>query len=318
MRKSLIFLLAMVVCAASVFAGNPTNETLTTKVLIGNTGPFVQTADIYDGDNVSIEDNFDLVEATTKSLNCSGKFYDVDADAISITATLYDSAVAASGDSDDHRNHYSNADCTESQDGGSQNGTYECLFDVYYHANPSASWKCNVTASDGSETHSLESVTHTVNELVAADIEDGDIDWGEMQLDAYAPDDSSSQNNSVYNWGNVELDFLFVAYATALSDGLTMDCAGGNITTDKIKVKPASDLTDYAGDGGAVPNDAGTEASQEVNLAVSTVASGVPTTLEANATIFYGLHVPATATDGVTALSGQCTGNLNIEPKKSD
>ncbi len=319
MRKILVILSLFILSAASVFAGSTTNETVGTTMNVSGTAPVISTVAMYLKTDAATTNNFVLTEGSTTTLNCSGAFYDLNTDTVIITARFYDLKNVTSVASDHNRTHYTNGACTEYQTAGSNNGTYHCEFPITFNANGdtvNGNWACNVTASDGTLESYANSSGTSIDDLVAMDLEDGSIDFGSMSLNTYAPNDVASQNHTVYNWGNVLLDFLWASYNNSLGDGMSMECTTGNLSVGHLVVNKAT-LANFAA-GTRISNSALTE---HVEIDLPVVSDNGPATViknNANATLIYGIFANQTSSDAVTAPAGNCTGKIQVDTKAND
>lgn len=208
---------------------NYRNISVDTTVNITNAKPEVLSVLINDGTNLTLNAGSTLLV----ECNATIRDYNGGATIANVTGALYDNTSAIFGDAPDNNNYYANSSCTQTGvDGFFAN--YTCGFDVFYYANATEPWVCNVTATDsfdfnGSDTGSLFNTTG-VDTLLALNVTEL-IDFGDLAVE----DTSAPQEANVTNFGNVDINVSVYGYGATPGDGLAMVCDVGSIDIDNKK-----------------------------------------------------------------------------------
>ena len=215
---------------------NSTGENVTTNVTIINSAPVITEVLLNDADESA---PMDLSPNTSVVINCSGRAFDKDGKAdltgsgASINATLFDSTSTPDAVAN-FSTHYKNGSCTIFTTSDPTNVTFECIFIVFFNANPDT-WTCNVTEVDTNAAVGVGLTdTETMGVLMAIDISDS-IDFGDLKVGA---DTGTGDTTSiVYNEGNTIFDINLLSFANA-SNRTKIDGEGPNNTmrcaTNKI------------------------------------------------------------------------------------
>ncbi|MBL7055893.1 hypothetical protein ISS07_03205 [Candidatus Woesearchaeota archaeon] len=196
----------------TVFGGNDTNRTVSTKVNVSNSPPSL--------DQVVIESpldslgNIDLEAGNATTVICNGTFWDPNNfdDIISVNATLYRS-ISDLGEKDDNNTFYSNTSCLQSgqtceQNSDIRNGSCNCQFAVQYYAEP-GNWQCNMTISDGDGLSDINNSPDTfLNEILGIDVGTLIIDYGNLSVTEI----SRPIIQNLTNIGNVPLNITVRGY----------------------------------------------------------------------------------------------------------
>ncbi len=209
---ALVYLLLLVVALAmpSVLADG-TDDNLTATVTVGNDPPSI-------GEVTCNSSSFTPIAESTILLNCTATVSDPNGyqDLGGIRAEFYNDS---RGDDANYTIHYYNDTCSFTQNGTtSTNSTVECLFTIYYHANP-ADWTMYFNVTDGTGETGNNTETITIQSLTALNVTHTEINFGSLDLG----DTSDHQNTTIKNTGNVELDIR-------INESLN----GGNMTCDGI------------------------------------------------------------------------------------
>jgi len=216
----LVYLLLLVVALAmpSVLADG-TDDNLITSVTVGNELPTVGpiTCNSY---------SFTPIAESTILLNCTATVSDPNGyeDLAGIRAEFYNDTRGLPAN---YTKHYYNDTCSFTQNGTtSTNSTVECLFTIYYHANP-ADWTMYFNVTDGTAGATGNNTeTITIQSLTALNVTHTEINFGSLDLG----DTSAQQTTTIKNTGNVELD---IRINESLNAGnMTCDGSGSdNLTT---------------------------------------------------------------------------------------
>jgi hypothetical protein len=204
-------------------AGNGTNATQISSVIVGNAPPEVHNVTISAQgiDNITM---IALTPGASLQVNCSAIVTDWDGegDIANVNATFYASGAGYSYlDADDNNTHYSaynttndngediEANCTWDNSFGDGYEAYaSCFFDVAYYAF-NGTWTCNITTWDVNET--MENIddydTTEIGDLVALNVPET-IDFGVVNVTKVSHENESN----VTNWGNVNMTFSLRGY----------------------------------------------------------------------------------------------------------
>lgn len=214
----------------TVAGANQTNQTALFFVNVSN-----QNNTLYLVQIVAPTIPIDLTPGNATIVTCNGSFQDLDGfqDLAVVSAVFYHESVGHDAP-DDNNNHYTNSSCgacSEIPNSNGLNGTCSCNFPVQYYAD-NGTWRCNMTIDDGFFTDSNQSNPVEVTELLALEIENFSIDYGDLSVTEISP----QQRNNVTNIGNIPINITLRGYGgTDESTGInhTMICASGtNITFD--------------------------------------------------------------------------------------
>ncbi|PIY60391.1 hypothetical protein COY95_02015 [Candidatus Woesearchaeota archaeon CG_4_10_14_0_8_um_filter_47_5] len=192
---------------------------------VGNTRPEVQSAILTDADGGAI----DLVPKGTVPVQCTGSVRDQDGytDITKVSARIYHSG-SSDGDTNGYTDHYTNASC-RIYGGSAKTISYECTFNVYFHANP-GTWYCNVTVTDTALSSSSLTASQILGVLMAIDVADGAINYGNLALGENTTlAGNGQQSKIVYNTGNIILDMNLDGFAASSGDAKAMSCTSGTI-----------------------------------------------------------------------------------------
>jgi len=204
-----------------------------------------------------------LTEGTTKNVVCTATITDVDGceEITGVSAVFYRTNVSGgAGAADDNNDHYSiscivdGGTCTGGED---TDANYTCTFPVYYYADPTdagsyeaTDWTCQVTPSDGVGPGTAATDVIEMASLAALDV-DNTINYGELALGADT--DSSNQQTTVTNRGNVQIDVTLDGYGSSDGDGKSMTCDWGAVVIGNEEYSGSAftygagtDLTDSA------------------------------------------------------------------------
>jgi len=201
-----------------------------------NTAPDITNIDVDDDFEPTPPDAIDLIAFSTKNVYCNGTVTDSDggADISKVNATLYDVEASSPGSVDSNATHYTNKSCFISAADGN-NKHFKCLFLVRYFAN-NATWQCNATGYDASNTFNSNISNVTINALVAISVPTT-MDFGTLALG----DTSFVNKTNITNAGNVLLDISIFGFAnnqTNSSAALNCTTAAGiksNISLDHLQ-----------------------------------------------------------------------------------
>ncbi len=245
--------------------------------------------DDFDG----LLNGLDLTAGTTTLLNCSGNVeYSYDS-ITSLIAKLYDKTNSNSESSDDNAKHYSNNSCSLTTI-DSDTSSFNCLFNVYFFAN-SGTWECNVTAQITENTSNV--TTATMNELLAIDIHENSIDFGNLEINQNTG--TTDYTSLIKNNGNVMFNVTTKAYAVTEEDGSAMQCTQNNISIENLKYSTTAS-TVYSS------KIASSQDGNNISINLNKQTNGA-VTIPTNTTIYWGFGIPISP-----VVSGTCNGSLNI------
>ena len=185
--------------------------------VLSNTAPIIS--------NLNIDNPIDLNAGSVKIIYCNFTVTDNDnvSDIKSINSTLYHNSVN-SNSKDDNNDHYTNNSC-EITGSSEFNQDYSCSFSMLYYSNL-GTWSCNATAYDNSNASGSLKTDTNVNELIALDVAQSVIDYGNLQVGNISQEDS---NLTITNLGNRGINITLEGYGITEGDGLAMDCLQNNI-----------------------------------------------------------------------------------------
>ncbi len=226
-----------------VIGANITNQTVIAKVNVSNTEP-----NLY---KVVVINPVDLNANGAATVVCNGSYSDTNGfdDIKNVTATFYDSSVAASNAQDSNSSHYTNYSClpcTVVTGTGNRNGSCVCQFSVQYYANPASVWQCNMTINDtGGLLSSENSSFATINEVLGIGVENYLIDYGNLSVSQTSP----PIVKNVTNTGNMPINVTLRGFGGGdeeIGMNLSMICEfGANITFGYQRYYPGNN-TPYA------------------------------------------------------------------------
>jgi len=184
--------------------------------LLSNTAPVIS--------NLNIDNPIDLNPGSVKIIYCNFTVTDNDnvSDIKSVNSTLYHSSVNSNSE-DGNNDHYTNNSC-EITSSSEFTQDYICSFSMLYYSNL-GTWSCNATAYDNSTSGSSK-IDTSVNELIALDVVQSVIDYGDLQVGNISQEDS---NLTITNFGNRGINITLEGYGITEEDGLAMDCEKNNI-----------------------------------------------------------------------------------------
>jgi hypothetical protein len=202
--------------AKATYAGN----TPTGQVTISGITPTITGTTLWNQAGADEAITLETGGNVIVTANATVRDLDGGATIVSASAKLYHST-SSSGADDEESVHMTNDSCTLTGS-DTYNRTVTCSFTMGYMAK-SETWTVNITALD--DTHSASGQdTNTVNELLALDVLEGTINFGEM-----SPGENSSTpaNVTVQNLGNMVLGTNY--------SGTNYTCAVGTIPVGNTK-----------------------------------------------------------------------------------
>ncbi len=224
---TLLVLLVLWAFPFFVPSGYSVNETviMNTTVNITNAAPEIRG-------NVVLDDPIDLVAYGNKTVYCNATVFDWDNDTLTVNATLYITGITGPSSSDDGNNHYSVSNCTRLTP-QNREMNYSCNFTMFYWADNSSNWECNMTVIDpDGALNSNTSNTAKVNPLVAI-YAPGIIDYGELMVNEI----SGVKLANITNAGNRKLNLSVEGWGETQGDGWAMNCTYGHIDVQYERYK---------------------------------------------------------------------------------
>ena len=297
-KTILLMCFVLVVMSMSVFAANQniTEENLTTTLEIYDQ-PTMSGVLIEDSDT-SVANEIDPVPADLVEVNCTGTAEDLDGEADIDSAWGYAYLQSEGyGAADDNVNHYTDSSCDIDKTTGDGNqATITCSFNISFYA-VNGTWECNITVNDTVNLQGSGTDTTAMKELLALDVEDGEIDFGSLAIgdDTGTTDFTKAINNS----GNVNMTIDLNPWGAAFNDGTSMNCTTG--TLDDTDLRVATSATQAYAGRTQLTADAGTGTSVP-SFYIAPQTSGVN---PSQGTLYFGMGIGATETP-----TGYCTGNL--------
>ncbi|MCK5698612.1 MAG: hypothetical protein KAH93_02105 [Candidatus Aenigmarchaeota archaeon] len=291
---SYILLLLLLVAIPAVIADGA-DDNLTTTVTVGNDPPTV-------GEVTCNSSSFTPIAESTILLNCTATVSDPNGyqDLGGIRAEFYNDT---RGDDANHTIHYYNDTCLFTQNGTtSTNSTVECLFTIYYHANP-ADWTMyfNVTDGDGESGNNTETIT--IQSLTALNVTNTTIPFGDVGLG----EESAQITTTIKITGNVNLDLNI----NESLYGSNMSCDGvgsANITTNAATTGVRYNTTDsFTFDDTTWKLSSGNDLA-DVNWSKS---NEVSSTVPPEYNLYWKIKIPA------SGVSGTCTTTTRIAATES-
>ncbi len=182
-----------------------------------------------------------LNAGTTKLIYCNASLRDWNGydDIVEVNATLWENDTYTQGAALNNNSKYFNSSCTRTQANGYY-ANYSCGFDVWYYANASTKWICNLSVIDKFNFTGSNSNLTNILPIYAVNITPI-IDYGQMFLATY----SANTTANITNIGNININISVYGYGgknPATGAGLAMTCQnGGNITINNEKYSISSD-----------------------------------------------------------------------------
>ncbi len=200
MKKIAISFVILALAIAIFTAGAYATTTPAGKVTISGFAPTI--ADVMVWNEHGADANITMETGQTGAVvtaNATVTDYDGGADITGASATLY--LTGSDSESDNANNHTSDSDCVITNGTGDYNKTVTCSFTIGYMAMP-GTWTANITATDGTHSASDATANRDVSILLAFDVLDSTIEFGDM-----APGTNSTDpaNVTIQNLGNLVL-----------------------------------------------------------------------------------------------------------------
>ncbi len=170
---------------------------------------------------------------STKTVTCSATITDTDNwnNITAVNATIWDSITSTEGASDDDNEHYTAASCDLGTNTSATERPATCSFSLHYHANPST-WTCKIRSYNSTNDVTSNSNDATVNQLIALDVVDASINFGNMNLDETSASDVSA---TVQNIGNTRIDIKL--------SGNSFSCSSGTLSPETARYSATSGNT---------------------------------------------------------------------------
>ena len=181
--------------------------------------------------SVTINQNIIPNAGTTKIIWCNATIRDWNGyQDINLTnATFWDNATVTMADADNNNTHYTNTSCGL-VNGNGYYANYSCAFNVWYYANPSTNWICNVSVKDNYNfTDDMYNIT-TIQAYYALNVTTP-IDFGDMAVS----DITNNITANITNFGNADINVSVDGYGAVDGDGLAMVCAIRNISISNLR-----------------------------------------------------------------------------------
>lgn len=301
LKKLIIFLAVSIGLSLSAFAAG--NETVDTRLEIVSQTPQVDSIVLDDVDNTA-DSVIDLTPNATELVSCSGAVSDPDGylDLVNLTARIYSSGIGTSAPAfeggDDNITYYTNTSCDLST--MTVDGAFNCTFNMQFYAT-NATWTCNVNVTDfaGNSNTTGLNATRDVDDLIAINIQNGTIDFGQRSLNTNY---SADTNISVFNEGNVQLDLQLDAYEENATGPSQYDSDSAfNCTVGQVPVQNLRFNTTFNGnyDGSLEMTQAGFSNYNAFDFNHQTAGRFPTSTLT-----HWAVGIPT------TGLSGICTGRI--------
>jgi len=279
----------------TLFADAGGNVSVSSGVSIGQSNPNINSLDIMGG-------SITLVPNSTLLVNCSAiiEDFDGDVDLNSVRAEFFDNSISYYGDSDDNNTHYTNNSCNIDTDYGDlYEAKVDCLFYVYYYANP-GTWNCTMYVTDFSSYSDLDGNLSIIQELLAFGLPES-IDYGVINA-TYV---SSEKEANVANVGNVKVNLSLSGYAQAVGDGYAMACDYGSTRNISIQYEKYNLTESISGDL-TLSQFEGNYTNLTSNVVVNEFNLDYRTDEEINDrinTTYWRIYVP-------TGVAGTCNGTI--------
>jgi hypothetical protein len=180
--------------------------------------------------NVKVPASVTLNAGTTRFVYCNVTIRDWNGydDIVEVNATIWENNTYTQDGALNNNSKYFNSTCTRSIYNGFY-ANYSCGFDVWYYANASTKWICNVSVIDKFNFTGTNFNITTITPIYAINVTPI-IDYGEMVLSNY----SINATANITNIGNSNINVSVYGYGgknPSTGAGLAMTCQnGGNIT----------------------------------------------------------------------------------------
>lgn len=285
-----IIICVSILSTSSVIADTDTANTLTE---IGNATPTVVINSVT-GPITLLENGYTAIAWATSTVTDNNGCDEVDF-ATSVVAVFYDSAAVATSCSTNGRNCYPNASTTcavsagNTCDGpGDTSVEWSCYVNPWHYANDAATWKWYIAASDTTDTGSSTSDAITVDNLLALEVTETEINYGSLALNTL----SGHATTTVLNTGND------TALDIGIKENASFTCSLLGTIASNYQHFSQSSAFEYA---------AGTElwsTSTTIDADITQGSNGSETPSEA---VYWLLTTPS---DGV---AGSCQGTNHFE-----
>ena len=198
---------------------------------ISMTMPFVLT-------NITVDDAFsappneiDLTSNSTTKIFCSGIFDTPKGeDTVESASATFFASTSTQDSPDDNNDHYTNNSCViNTSYGNSNQGTFNCSFDIQYYAN-SDYWTCTANATDNASTTSQGSDTTFINPLLSIWVSDS-VNFSTVDVTTL----SDEKTIQIINLGNTRINLSVYGYGQTPGDGNSMICTNQNLTISDTK-----------------------------------------------------------------------------------
>lgn len=310
LQKTILYILIILILGLSYFVfAAPTVQQRPMTLDIGNQGPNITNVQI--NDNISGDDSMILTAENTTIIWCGADVFDLDGypDIYNSWAVIWNSDMENDfvnySSSDDNRWHYTNNSCNITPVTGTPNvnARLNCTFVVQFFANYSQ-WNCTITVNDTGSQAVNGTDNATMEHLLALDVVNNSIDWGERAVDQ---DYDADLNVSVENTGNVILDLQLDSYHNASAPSpqelnYSFNCSIGYIAVDQIVFNDTN--------GGVYAQSTKLSNSSYINVSDFDLhpQTGLVTTSPTNKSTYFGINIPSWPT-----INGTCTGWMRFE-----
>ncbi|MFQ6020558.1 MAG: right-handed parallel beta-helix repeat-containing protein [Candidatus Aenigmatarchaeota archaeon] len=192
------------------------------NIVINVTEHLPSVSNVFVDDDELPLNNITLIGGYQEVVTCNGTVNDEEGywDIDQAWAQFFDDDYSWD-DSDDNNMHYTNNSC-DLFEGSGESIYAECKFYVWYNANVSTRWNCNLTVNDSFNEIGWYNDTNHIDELLAIAVNET------TQFGSMSPGETSSEdvNNTVTNYGNIKIDLKL--------NGSDMICSvSGQIQTEK-------------------------------------------------------------------------------------
>lgn len=294
-KMNMVLAISLLIMAIPFVLANPNNvtdETINTTLTV-NAVPYFTAGPTLEDNVLAPADELDLFPNTQTTVWCNGTADDQNgfADLVSVSGVLYHESSTA-GAADDALNHYTAADCDVSL---AVDGTFSCAFDLEFYA-LNGTWTCDVNVTDTASQSNVSNDTSAVTQLLAIDVDNGDIDFGSLAMGTNTT--TTDYTKTVTNQGNIQIDLQLDAWsdfaAPDANDANAMDCTSGSLGVDWLRYSLAA-TTNYDSKTSLVQ--AGAVSETSFDLAAGAASSR---------SVYFGIGVPT------SGLGGSCTGVLSF------
>jgi len=294
-KTNMVLVVSLLIMAIPFVLANPNNvtdETINTTLNV-NAIPYFTAGPTLEDNVIAPADEIDLFPNTQTTVWCNGTAADENgfADLVSVSGVLFHESSTATA-ADDPLNHYSDADCNVTLD---TDGIFSCVFNMEFYA-LNGTWTCEVNVTDTASQSNVSDDTSRVTELLAIDVNDGDIDFGSLAMGTNTT--TTDYTKTVTNQGNIQIDLQLNAWSDFATpdenDANAMSCTSGALTVDWLRYSLVA-ATDYDLRTSLVQAGPVTESSFDL-------AAGAASSRD----VHFGIGVP---TSGV---GGACTGVLSF------